>query len=251
MKDICQDMSSLIARAADVDLAPEMRSALDGHLATCEPCRQAATIQRDVHALLRARAENLQVRASDTLRARVETQVGAGNRRQPAFAPFRLPVAATLLLTCLVLGTYGLTSSSTVLAAQLALDHLKCVKLIQDSGGRGIDPVEAGREWTRVYSWTLTVPSGPADGPSRLVGVRRCLYGHGHLAHLLYEVNGEIVSLFIMPRTGYQASEQAAFREVIGQQTRMWADGDQTFALVGGSAATDLAVLERQFREVE
>jgi anti-sigma factor RsiW len=248
MKDTCQDISPLLPLVADDDLPVEVRAAIDQHLAHCASCQAEAALQRDVSHLLRARAEGLRGRAPEDLRARLQPQ---GAPVRAAFSPFRLPVAATVLLTLLILGGYGLTSSSsTVLAAQLALDHLKCVRLIQDHDGRGIDPVEAGREWTRAHAWTLSVPDSPADTPSRLVGVRRCLYGHGHLAHLLYEVDGEIVSLFIMPRTEYQAREQAALRQVLGQQTRVWAAGDQTFALVTGAATADLEALERHFRTV-
>jgi anti-sigma factor RsiW len=245
MKDFCQDMTSLLARAADEDLATADRARLDAHLSACAPCRDALEMQRAVSGLLKARADGLRVTASDALRSRIAGRIAP--RRRPAFSPFRMPVAATVLLTVLVLGTYGLTSaSSTVLAAQLALDHLKCVKLVQDAEG-GIDPARAGREWEQTYTWSLDVPAPPAD-ISRLVGVRRCLYGHGHLAHLLYDVNGEVVSLFVMPRAEYQAQEQTALGAILGQQTRVWADGDQTFALVARGESADLDVLERHFR---
>ena len=64
------------------------------------------------------------------------------------WAPLRLPVAATALIAVLGVVVYGLTSaSSTVLAAQLALDHLKCVRLVSPgddcesgAGGEGMDP---------------------------------------------------------------------------------------------------------------
>ena len=43
---------------------------------------------------------------------------------------------------------YGLTgSSATVLAAQLALDHLKCVKLV--TTGTVVNPVQAARDWAQ------------------------------------------------------------------------------------------------------
>jgi anti-sigma factor RsiW len=158
-------------------------------------------------------------------------------------------VAATLLLTLLVLGTYSLTSTSnTVLAAQLALDHLKCVKLVQDPTGAGLDPAAAGDDWEQAYHWSINVPQGRAEDGTKLIGVRRCLYGHGHLAHLLYNVNGRIVSLFVMPRADHEASEQAALLAVFGHETRVWASGAHTFAMVSDADVEGLDRLERQFR---
>ena len=40
-----------------------------------------------------------------------------------------------------------------------------------------------------------------------LVAVRRCLYGDGFAAHLLYRLDGEPVSLFIMPGLERPADE--------------------------------------------
>ena len=81
--------------------------------------------------------------------------------------------------------------------------------------------------------------------------MRRCLYGHGHLAHLLYEVDGTVVSLFVMPRAERTATAVPAAHGVFGQRARVWADGDQTFAMVGDVPAERLARLAEQFRAAE
>ncbi len=44
-----------IAQSADDSLAPEVRQALDAHLATCEPCRALLAEQRHVRAVLAGR----------------------------------------------------------------------------------------------------------------------------------------------------------------------------------------------------
>lgn len=248
MKAHCLDIEPLLALRADDELDQAQQALVERHLASCPACRDAAALQREVRDLLVARADGLRARASEDLRQRVRAQVARPERRA-AWSPLRLPVAATLLLTVLVLGTYTLTSASTtVLAAQLALDHLKCVKLVQDPSGQGLDPAAAGEEWQRTYKGPLTVPAVSAEDGSRLIGVRRCLYGHGHLAHLLYDINGRIVSLFVMPKADHEASEQATLLAVFGQQARVWTVGDQTFALVSDADAVGMDRLEQTFR---
>lgn len=247
MKDHCLEIEPLLALHADEALGAAQQALVAGHLEVCASCRASAAAQRAVRDLLVARAPHLRTSASHDLQHRVAAAFPT--RRQPVWAPFRLPVAATLVLTVLVVGGISLTgSSTTVLAAQLALDHLKCVRIVQDTSPGGIDPVLAGEAWERTYKGPLAIPAADPAAGSTLIGVRRCLYGHGHLAHLLYNVNGRIVSLFVMPRADHEASDQATLRNVFGQQARVWSAGDQTFALVSDVEAEALGRLERQFR---
>jgi hypothetical protein len=61
------------------------------------------------------------------------------------------------------------------------------------------------------------------------LAVRRCLYGDGFAAHVLYRVNGEPVSLFIMPGLARQAAELG----VLGHDAMVWTQGDRTYMLLG------------------
>lgn len=251
MKHTCNEIEPWLAREADGDLDEAGRAAVADHLATCAECRQAAAVQHGMRDLLVARADGLRTPAPAALAARIAAQVDRGTQR-PAWAPFRVPMAATALLTLLTVGTYGLTgSSTTVLAAQLALDHLKCVKIVEGGDPAGLDPHRVADDWAQAYDWTLEVPDVPADVAARLIGARRCLYGHGHLAHLLYNVNGRVVSLFVMPRSEHPAGEAAELRQLFGQQARVWAQGHQTFALVSDVDAQGLDRLEQHFRAAD
>lgn len=248
MKDHCLEIEPLLALYAEEALEPAAQVRVTRHLDGCQACRAAVEAQRGVRDLLAARAGQLRTRASEDLRDRVAASLHA-SRPRPARSPLRLPVAATVLLAVLVAGGIGLTgTSTTVLAAQLALDHLKCVRIVQGAADHGIDPSLAGEEWERTYKGPLVLPAGPAADRASLIGVRRCLYGHGHLAHLLYNVNGRIVSLFVMPRDDHDASSQATLREVFGHQARVWSAGDQTFALVSDADLAGLDRLEQTFR---
>lgn len=248
MKD-CRDIAPHLASLAeDATAAPAPDVAR--HLEACGACQRSLRVQREMHGLLRARAGTLQHRAPDALRDRL---VGQLEQRPPVtrrLLPLRMPVAATLVLGFLGVLLYGLTSaSSTVLAAQLALDHLKCVKLV--SAGTVVNPVQAARDWAQQYHWTPKMPPAPKARKASLLGVRRCLYGHGHLAHLLYEVDGRVVSLFVMPRSEHPADEAPAAHDFLGQHAQLWASGDQTFAVVGDVAPEQLARLADEFRAAE
>lgn len=253
----CHDIEPLLALRADAALDPAQQDVVEAHLASCPDCRQAAAVQQQVRELLVARADGLRALAPDDLRARLRT--GADRRHASRrWRPFtgmavRLPVAASLVIALLGLGVYSMTSASTqVLAAQLALDHLKCVRLEHDARGNALDPADAGEAWREAYHWALKVPVhevGPEQ--ARLIGVRRCLYGHGHLAHLLYNVNGRVVSLFVMPRDEHASDDHTTLLDVFGHQARVWGDGEQTFALVSDADAEGLDVLEQRFRAAE
>jgi anti-sigma factor RsiW len=250
MKDTCNDISPLLAALAEAHegATPDPRAAR--HLAECGACQRSLSVQRDMHSLLRARAGSLQGRAPDALRSRLAAQLAPRTPVARRWAPLRMPVAATVLLALTGVLTWGLTgASSTVLAAQLTLDHLKCARLV--SPGTAVNPGQAVKEWAQRYDWTPRVPSPSPARKASLVGVRRCLYGHGHLAHLLYEIDGHTVSVFVMPRHDYPADAAPARHDFLGQHAEVWADGDQSFAVVGDVTPETLSSLAAEFRAAE
>lgn len=247
MNDRCLDFESLLPTLAEDPAAPEPGTSAAQHLARCRTCRERLQMEREMHALLRARAGALEARAPDGLRTRIADGMASTASGRRRWALVRMPVAATLLLAMVGSVGYGLTSaSSTVLAAQLALDHLKCVRLV--SPDVALNPVQAVREWAQRYQWTPRMPTAARVQKASLVGVRRCLYGHGHLAHLLYDVDGETISVFVMPRSEYPASAAPARHTFLGQQAEVWAHGDQSFAIVGDVDAATLTTLAQEFR---
>lgn len=247
MKD-CRDIAPWLATLADDGTSPEPEVA--AHLERCPACQRSLRVQREMHSLLRGRASTLQVRAPEAFRARLAEQIQPRARSARRWLPLRMPVAATLVLTLMGTLLYGLTSSSaTVLAAQLALDHLKCVKLV--TTGTVVNPVQAARDWAQHYHWTPKMPAAPKGRKASLMTVRRCLLGHGHLAHLMYEVDGTVVSLFVMPREDAPASAEPTEHAFLGQQAQLWSSGDQSFALVGDVEPAQLERLAEEFRAAE
>ena len=200
-----------------------------------------------MHGLLRERSSGLQPRAPEALRVRCAGHVRASSWWSARNAFWRVPVAASALIATLGVLTYGLTSLSPgVLAAQLTLDHLKCARLV--TPGTSVDASAALAEWARRYDWRPPVLATPSSRRASLIGVRRCLYGHGHLAHLLYDVDGRTVSVFVMPRRDYPADAPPAQHAWLGQRAEVWAHGAQSFAVIGDVPDATLTSMAEAFR---
>jgi hypothetical protein len=61
--------------------------------------------------------------------------------------------------------------------------------------------------------------------------VRRCLYGDGLAAHVMYRVDGQPVSLFVLPGLTRPAAELSLF----GHEEVVWTQGDRTYMVVARS----------------
>ena len=124
------------------------------------------------------------------------------------------------------------TARSTVLlAAQLALDHLKCFVIDGDAANAPITPAEAEATIQTLYGRSLHVPAAVANEGMKLVAVRQCLYGDGQAAHLLYRLNGDPVSLFIMPGLVHPGADL----EVLGHSEIVWSAHGKTYMLLAKS----------------
>ena len=109
-----------------------------------------------------------------------------------------MALAATLVLAVAGSAVYGLVvNPSKAVAAQLALDHLKCFLLFEEPSG--LAPADVQRELKARHGIDIVLPTGQAAEGLTLVGGRRCLYLDGTVAHLLYKKNDAEVSLFVLP----------------------------------------------------
>ena len=162
--------------------------------------------------MLRARAAQLAVTAPPGLR----TRIAATARAERAGAGLlswggRLSAFSAAAIVVLAIGAALLpvvtARSTVVLAAQLALDHLKCFSIDGDGDGPAISKADAEATIKREHGWSIEVPASAEAEGIALLAVRRCLYGDGLAAHVLYRVDGEPVSLFIMPGLARPAAE--------------------------------------------
>jgi anti-sigma factor RsiW len=258
----CEAIDPLVTPYVDGQLESAEREAVDQHLRACPPCHSRVAAEHAVRELIVARKRALtaccapdalhrrciQAARSDaaargrtTATARVGTSAaGAGAVRlgtsawHARLAP--LAAAASLVLIVGAAFVYQLTaSSSRVMAAELAADHIKCFAL---NGVLHTHDEAAAVESSMLsgFDWPMRLPSDAPKAGLELVGSRPCLYGQGKIAHIMYRHNGVPVSLFMLPKT----ERSQALVEVMGHQAKIWCANDRTFVLVARAPKEDV-----------
>ena len=251
----CEDIASHLAPFAEGVLEGRDLERVSAHLADCEGCRVAAASGREVRSLLRASHAELRQSAPASLRQRIEEAVAPAAPAVLPFAPRRravfrsalgwVPLSAAAAVLLAVAGVFAVGAFSergSALAAQLTLDHLKCLWLADRQPGA--DPHALAARWEDERGWAIVVPGSSEQRDVRLVALRRCLFGDGEMAHVLYEHHGETVSLFILPR----ARDAAPVLEIMGHETVTWTGDGRTYALVGSVPRAELAGLVDYFQ---
>ena len=232
----CRDVEPLLTPYIDREATSAECSAVEAHLARCPPCAARARSEQVVHRVLSVRAASLTPRAPEALKTRCRSLAGTcrtGERRR-GWLVLR-PVAAvvaSVFVACAAIVAYGAVSgSSSVLAAEMTLDHLKCFGLFE---GRSAERDSHVLE-TRLhddYGWRIGVPAGaPAIG-LRLVGGRRCLSHDGTVAHLMYRHADHPVSLFVVSKAHADAT-----LGLVGNVSHVWSRGDVTYVVVASESA--------------
>jgi len=236
----CQQIEGSLAAVVDGGALPDDAARVARHLESCPECRQARQAQTRARNVLRARAAQLSVVAPPGLRTRILASARAERPEAAAILSWRgrLSAFAAAAILVLVLGAALLPivteRSTVVLAAQMALDHLKCFMIDGDGDGAPISKADAEATIARDYGWSASVPASAAAEGVKLVAVRECLYGDGMAAHLLYRVQGKAVSLFIIPGLARPAAEL----RVLGHDELVWTQGDRTYMLVASAGTT-------------
>ncbi len=244
----CEEVGRLLTPYLDGEAGAEGRQAVDAHLRGCQPCARRAAAERTVRRVVMVKAASLSVTAPDALRERCAALAPKPKRqRRWVLLGWRAASLATASLVVLSLaGTllYAVvTHSPTVLAAELALDHLKCFALFEPRVAEA-DAAAVSKQLEADYGWRLEVPaSSPADRLT-LIGARRCLSTDGRVAHVLYRHNGRPVSLFMVP--GISRPETRV--SVAGQVARVWTRGDTTYVMVGSESEPDLRPVAAYFQ---
>lgn len=234
----CEQAEALLPAMVDGQAGPDAPR-IAAHLQGCASCRRSAEAQAAARAVLRARAAQLSIAAPPGLRTRVAATIRNADADANTVLGWRgrLSAFAAAVLLVMVIGSLALpaltTRSTVLLAAQLALDHLKCFVIDGDGAAATITKADAEATLAREYDFALTVPDPGATGGMRLIAVRRCLYGDGRAAHLLYLLDGAPVSLFIIPGLNRPAAELS----LLDHDQIVWNDGDNTYMLVARSGA--------------
>jgi anti-sigma factor RsiW len=247
----CQDTGRLITPYLDGEVEARDRQTVDAHLRACQPCARRAAAEGTARRVVMVKAASLAVAAPDALRARCAALAPKPKvqRRWLALGWRAVSLATASLVVLGLAGTllYAVaTHSPTMLAAELALDHVKCFALFEPRVA-ATDAAAVANQLETDYGWRLNVPaSSPADRLT-LIGARRCLSTDGRVAHVLYRHNGRPVSLFMMPGTSRPETRIA----LAGHVARVWTQGGTTYVMVGSESEPDLQPVAAYFQSAQ
>jgi anti-sigma factor RsiW len=233
----CEAIRPLSTAWADEELSDAERARVEAHLARCPTCRAQLTVERAARSMLRTCHGSLQTGppAPPILRARCEQAARKAKLRTRRRSRALLAIAAVLTLVVSGFSLRALTDrSTTVLAAQLATDHVKCHMLMDAS--ETVDPGVVQRRLLAEYGFDTAVPPSSPAQKFRLLDARRCLTGEGTNAHILYELDGHPVSVYLLPRHTRAAREI----EVLGQRAYVWSRHNGTYVLIASRDVADL-----------
>lgn len=243
----CTDIDRLVTGYVDGLASAAERDDVERHVRRCAACDRRVTAERAARQIVQRHAADLRsATAPPALRARLATLAAQARPPQARVVQrwlLRTAMAASLVLGCGLWLTAVVTrQSTTVLAAQLTADHVKCFLTNHDDGM--LDPRRAADYLRERYGFAARVPASDADIGLRLVGARRCITGKGTNAHMLYTWQGQSVSLYMLPGVGH--TRQA--HDVLGHTTEMWSGHNGTYVLVmpDGGHLTPLTDYMRQ-----
>lgn len=247
MKPNCQRICDLLAQYADGTLTDAQRAEVQRHLDACPPCRVIAGKECGGRQLLRACADRLRAeQLPPELRARCQAlSRGAGAVRFWSLPAIRFAVVGSLIVLTGALIAIVTRQSDALLAAQLTADHVKCFGLFRPESGKTLDAAQAEALLRDRFGLRIHVPASSADGPVELRNTRTCLYAEGRVPHLMYEANGEDISLFVLEGETREPAELTAF----GHHTRIWSRGGNTFVLITPARDPSVAAAARYVAE--
>jgi anti-sigma factor RsiW len=238
----CHRIDPLVTPYIDGDLNDSDRDLVDRHLGRCRPCRGRVHAEQAVHALIRTRRAALgDAAVPPALRARCAS-LGRSTTsllRTPAWRAraMGLALAASLVLVVAGAFVYEATERSTrVMAAELTADHMKCFRAINNVLGTHQQPETVESSMASSFDWQMRLPEHTERADLELVGARRCLYGEGVVAHIMYRHNGNPVSIFMLPKS----ARPEELIEVMGHQAAIWSVGNRTFVLIAREPRADV-----------
>jgi len=236
----CRDVEQLMTPYVDGEAAADDRAAVEGHLNRCGRCRDLVSVERAAHDVVTARRDDLREAAPAALHSKCAAHA-AWNRSSRRVAPFirrwaPLSVAATLILAVAAVFTLGLNNKVQALAVQMTLDHVKCSRFARTP--TTVDAAAAGQQWAATYGWPLRVPASSSSTGLELRAVRRCAVTDGRVAHLIYEWQGEPLSLYVLPEKVVGEPEQVVER--FAHDSVVWSQNGRTYVVLAHARRQDL-----------
>jgi anti-sigma factor RsiW len=240
MKPNCRRICDMLTQYAEGTLPEAQRGEVQRHLDACPPCRVIAGKECGARQLLRACADRLRAEPLPPgLRTRCQALASGETTTRAWLRPsMRFAVAALLIIFVGALLSVVTRQSDALLAAQLTADHVKCFGLFRPNEGQTLDGAQAERLLSERFGLDVHVPpSSSSEGDVALLSARTCLYADGRIPHLMYEANGQDISLFVLEGETRAPAELTAF----GHHTRIWSRGGNTFVLITPAAQESVA----------
>jgi len=242
----CRQIEALLPPFVDGEASAPDAATVEAHLAQCAECRDAVQEQREIRMLLTSRRAALTEPAPAGFESRLRQLAQPPAAAVPSWRRYSPLAAAAAFVLAVTGGLYwGTGQSSVLLAAQLTLDHIKCFMIDGDEHARAMSADRAQVQLHESYGMDVRLPEPREDDGAKLVGVRSCLYGEGWVAHVLYRVQGEPVSMFVMPEHRFDAVDVSAF----GRHAQVVTRRGVTYVLVSPAQLAGVAAavgLERE-----
>jgi len=205
----CAGISRFVDTYLDGEFAETDRAEFEGHLGECEMCRAKVRVQAEWKQAIKAAAPREQAPAA--LRNRVARSIARESRPMlswRAWAVRAMPAAAAVGL----LATFMISKVQwSPVAADIVAKHAKMTPL-EVSGGN--DQV---RKWyADKVDFPVRVPQLCRQQQCSLRGARLSSIADKPAAYLVYDVNGDKVSVFIFDATDLPIETRR--RQVIGNR---------------------------------
>jgi anti-sigma factor RsiW len=254
----CATIDPLVTPYVDGELGAADIALVDHHLRVCSHCRSRVAAEHAVRqllherkpgvcaehapAMLRSRCAWMASRslhpAVDGMPAEKGTSPRGAAARRAGWRDRFAPLATAAILTIVVGGAFfyqATKSSSRVLAAELAADHMKCFTMNALLGTHQSDETVQS-SMASGFGWSMRLPADARREGLELVGSRPCLYGEGKIAHIMYRQGDRPVSLFMLPNT----SRTEELVEVLGHEAAIWCVGNRTFVLLARASKPEV-----------
>jgi anti-sigma factor RsiW len=246
----CRELEPLFAAYVDGEAAACDCAALDAHFRSCPPCRSRIEAERIVKEAVATHRTTLRACASEDLRRRCEAgcrthapAVGASaGPKANVFARrtwVPLSMVATVVLTVAGVFIYSLKDGTEALAAQLAVDHVKCFEFASPPVIIP-DAKLLSREWAEARGWTVKVPASEPVEQLELLGIRRCISTEGTTAHLMYKWRGQPLSVYVLNSEDPRVSSTPRLVERFGQEELIWSKKGRTYAVVAQGRPSEI-----------
>jgi anti-sigma factor RsiW len=246
----CREIESLLASFVDGEAKPRDCAAVEEHVRACGVCRTRLTSEREMREVLVDRRATLRGCASEALRRRCElTRPVASAPAIPAHRRAWVPLsmAATLVLAVAGVFLYGLKGGAEALAAQLAVDHVKCFEFAPQPTVIP-DAAALSREWAAVRGWSIKVPESAPVEQLELLGLRRCISTEGLTAHVMYKWRGQPLSVYVLNSQHSRVGPIPQIVERLGQEAIMWTKSGRTYAVVTHGRPSDIEQVAQYVR---